>query len=798
MTSRKILAAMLALALVLPLGLPVGLTGCKKKEETAPLRGSRYEGTAYPTPGEAGNVQMHAVPPLWDEAAGALTTYRSEISVTPIPGEERYQTAIISSLVTATEDAVLREEPLPFADNQSVACGWLTEESFTYLFTRIQYETTGQSDGKWYLGRYDRTSGETAESEDIRPFFDPDHGSVEYLVPDQDGDICLGGMNEIVFFSPEFEYRRTIPIPNGSLSALGRTEEGEIRAACFVVEMDKTLLIVSAVDKASGTLTERFRCPMKHIGNPCFGPGAEFYYTADAGIFLLAAHEDGTAEEVPLMDYTLSDVSPQTASFHAVIDRDRLLFTEFTDGADGTGWFSRPVLYARAEETDLPDRVTVTLAVTASEPTLTERIVSFNKSQKEVRIEVTNYGQFATSDDRAAGEARLATDIVTGVFRPDIVIGTPNSAPVRQLFEKDLCSDLTPYLAADDLVNDANLIGAVKNVYGDGHGKLRALSTGVSFLTLAAPDSLLGEYAQRGYWTASEFVDFVSALPDGVAFAQIPCREYLDAILFSSDALAEFIDQEGAVCSFDGPEFRRILSLYADLPALEDALKDPALATLADPDAAIERFYTGRIALRESMIESPAHILGLPALFGTDACTLIGLPTAESRRGAGIRADMRDAIILTSFSEHPDEAWRAIRSLFEGVPQRMLSMNGAIRDPIPTLRTQLDFLLDAYENAEFLFRADGSSEMRRAAPENPTDPASLEQPGIVTRFTDEGRAALYDLLDCAGSPLDASVNEEILAIVTEELSALSAGAASIDSCAGRIQSRVSLWLAEHK
>ncbi|MBQ3707334.1 MAG: hypothetical protein II889_05415 [Clostridia bacterium] len=793
MLSKRILAALLAFALCLPLL----LAGCRKKEETEIARGSRYEGTAFVMPeGRRGSIQLYAVPPLWDEDGAALTVFCTEFDMKQVQDENKWEPTILSSLISTTADGIVREEPLPFASNQSVYCGWLDEDSFTYLFSLVEYDTTGKSDGTYRLGRYDRATGESVESGNVRGFFDPEHGSADLLVVDADGDIWIAGRQEILVFSPDFVYKKTIPAGNGSISTIGITEDGEIRAASWIFERNKTFLSVSAADKKNGTLSERFRCPLTDFGNPCFGPGMEIYYMTNAGVFGIEVQEDGSAASVPLMDYPASDVSRETAVFGGVIDRDRFLFTESQQDEEAV-WHTIPVLYTRTDDADLSDRVIVTLAYTAADATLTAKIVSFNKSQKEVRIEVEDYSRYNTSSDPDAGDRRLATDLVTGVFRPDIVVSTTESETVRQLFAKKLCTDLSPHLAADDLVNDENLIGAVKHVFGDGHGGIRALSTGVSLITVAAQTSLLGKYAQNGFWNASGFADFVRSLPPNVAFAQIPCREYLDLFLTSYGALGEFIDADSGTCSFDGEAFRRVLELLSDLPPLDEAMKDPALS---DPDAAAERFWSVKIALRDITIDSPAKVIGIPALFGTDDCTLIGLPTAQKRAGAGIQAEMRDAIVLTSFSEHPNEAWWAIRSFFEGQPRMTVSMNGQIYDPIPTLYSQIDRMIDAYIDGgmEFRFYADGSSERKRGDPEDPTDPGTLEKPGIVSFFREEDRARLHEILDIAGTPLDAAVDEEITAIVAEELSALYAGAASVDSCAKRIQSRVSIWLAEHK
>ena len=74
----------------------------------------------------------------------------------------------------------------------------------------------------------------------------------------------------------------------------------------------------------------------------------------------------------------------------------------------------------------------------------------------------------------------------------------------------------------------------------------------------------------------------------------------------------------------------------------------------------------------------------------------------------------------------------------------------------------------------------------------------LQRPGILFHYTKELAESFKPLLDEVGSPRTAIVNEEIADIINEEISAFCADACTAEDCAKRIQSRVSLWLAEHK
>ena len=69
---------------------------------------------------------------------------------------------------------------------------------------------------------------------------------------------------------------------------------------------------------------------------------------------------------------------------------------------------------------------------------------------------------------------------------------------------------------------------------------------------------------------------------------------------------------------------------------------------------------------------------------------------------------------------------------------------------------------------------------------------------MILDFTEKTAEKLKTILDTAGSPVMESVPNEIDEIIREEISAFFADAASAEDCAKKIQSRASIWLAEHQ
>jgi hypothetical protein len=79
---------------------------------------------------------------------------------------------------------------------------------------------------------------------------------------------------------------------------------------------------------------------------------------------------------------------------------------------------------------------------------------------------------------------------------------------------------------------------------------------------------------------------------------------------------------------------------------------------------------------------------------------------------------------------------------------------------------------------------------------------ALYSPGISYEVfpycTEEDVTAVRELIRTAGNPYRTRIPNEVRDIVTEEISAFLSGVGTAESCAAKIQSRASIWLAEHR
>jgi hypothetical protein len=147
--------------------------------------------------------------------------------------------------------------------------------------------------------------------------------------------------------------------------------------------------------------------------------------------------------------------------------------------------------------------------------------------------------------------------------------------------------------------------------------------------------------------------------------------------------------------------------------------------------------------------------------------------------------------MISSACESPELAWDLIRRCFTAEGEQ---------GGIPALKTSFDKKAELLYERQFedyyIPRADAQSQSydkKYADPEK-----KLKYPGYISTFDPEDRDKYAAILDEIGtSPSERGI-PEVRAIISEELSYFLAGVGSAEDCAGKIQSRASIWLAEHQ
>lgn len=623
---------------------------------------------------------------------------------------------------------------------------------------------------------YDMTSGESKTSEELNGLFDTaEEGGwfyVNSICVNKDGDIYIGSENEILVLNDSFVKRFSMPVERW-INSMASSPEGDI-------------YVMSHFDKGQGIAkinpeTKSFDNPIYPGDNTrqlMFGDGYDLYVEFEDGIYGCSFTEDGVVS-VMLMDYTNSDISRSSFTAIAMLDKDTLIASDRSSE-------NSLQLYKKVPDIDLSNIRTVEIVSTRGFDYFTTiGIVQYNKAHHDTRLLVTDYSKYATEENYQAGREKLINDIITGLYKPDIILTDNYSTVAENLIKNNIFMDIGTLIDNDAGMKRDDILGAVIRACSTSDGQLWGLPSSYNIDTLVGKTDTLGG---RTSWTFSEMIEFAKTLPEGTTLMQGLSQQ--SAFYQLDGFFTQFIDLKNNTCDFENENFYNILNFIASLPAEYDYSAD------RNRDNRYEKFQNGQIALYSMHLRDAASILEPECVFNTKDYTFIGFPTYGDNTRGGI-ISCSNIFVVTKFCENTDIAWDFIKSVAAPDGDSVSRSFGG-RD-LPILRESLRKLCEVFYDYEFEFYYSGGGGYGPRDPDNPHTQDDLNEPGILTHFTPEHTEALINYIDNdCGSPITEAIPDELQSIITEEITSFTGGAKTAEECAKVIQSRVKIWLSEHE
>lgn len=728
------------------------------------------------------------VQPYYDTETGEMRIYCTHWYESDVMNEDGYYDYLCDHilLTISTDGTILNEQKLSLGDNVYVNSGVLTKDKFYFL-----YNTYDQASGKdtYRAAFHDFTDGTNHVSDDVSGMFTPTADRwfyIDQLAIDGDGMIYLAAEQEIVVLDSTFAKQFSVTSQNW-INDMVTAADGTVYVTGY---FDNGYGFVP-VDKTAKALGKTSELPSNLSANQyLFGDGYDIFLSTDDGLYgynFASADSTEPAEPVLLFSYPNSDLFGNSIEISKIVSADCVIGYE----QDPETYDYRPVIYNRSADIDLSQVKVLEIAYTNSQWDLSSGIVQFNKANDGVRIVTRDYSQYNTDEDYTAGTKKLVNDILNGIYKPDMVTGYSASDDLlAQIYANNLYTDLYPLMEADGTIAKDDLLGCITRTYETGDGKLWALGKSLTVQTLMGTKEMLGD---RTGWTLSEMIDFANTLPDGTQLLLGLSQQTASSTLLGQNGYGMFIDMETNTCNFESEEFIKYLEYLATLPATYEEAIAATGWNQDDYDSRYLLYHNGQVALKNESYYGVNDWVGTDAEFNTPDVVRIGYPTADGT-SSGARVDMTPYVI-TSFCEYPDEAWDFIESLI--IPTESSRYSG--RNDFPVLKSE--FMKTCEEEYDSLFEVYFSGGMSWGPynPEYDDLEAEMQEPGIRKFFTEEDAKAMLAWFDNeVGAPTSDAVNEEITAIIEEEISSYLGGAKTASDCARIIQSRVNIWLAEHE
>ena len=547
------------------------------------------------------------------------------------------------------------------------------------------------------------------------------------------------------------------------------------------------------VDLETKTWGEKIKMPA-NVWNVYPGDDAyDFYYKNNDNIYGYTFASD-TKDK--LVDWMACDVDTSNMYDSGMLSDGRVVgMTQ--DWSSDTAAYQLIVLH-RIDASEVKEKTVLTLACMGLDWSLRSKIVEYNKSNDQYRIQVVDYSEYATDDDYNAGITKLTTEIISGSV-PDLFL--TSSLPIDKYAAKGVVADLYTFMdGGSGLSRDYFVPQVLKAIEKD--GKLYELPTKFSVETAYALSSIVDQYDT---WNVAAVQDAMAQLQEGATVFSTGWTKSSVLNNCLTRNLAAFVDWTTGKCTFDSEAFQQLLAFCNSFPA-ETSDGDGAIAYASSADIAIDdamwesdttRVTNGKQLMSTiEMYSFDSYIWNVYAI--RDKITFTGYPTED---GSGSSFGLQMPMAISSVTKYPDAAWEFVCSIIKkmntidennyyyGFPSSQAAFDAEMTD-IMTERYQLD------ENGEQVdWDGDGEPDkVIRGSYETMENGETVYKD--VYALTQEDIDQILGVINNTHSVYD--YDQEILDIITDEVAAYFAGDKDVQTTANMIQSRVNLYVQDQR
>ena len=559
---------------------------------------------------------------------------------------------------------------------------------------------------------------------------------------------------------------------------------------------------VVRVDTASQTVGAPLDLPSR-VSNYLYSAMAsesyDFVYKNAVGLY---GYDMASDTETELVNWINSDINVSNMS-DTYITPDGIVYTMLRK-YESDGQTLQILKMTRIPDEEVVEKYMLTYGCIYVDYNILEKIIEFNRTSEEYRITVREYSMYNSEEnDYQGGVTQFNNDIISGNI-PDI-IQISEKLPVANYASKGLFADLRPLIEADPVFAADDLYENILEAFSY-NGKLYQIAPSFSVRTLAGKSSLVGE---NDGWTMEEMNAALAKLEPGTDpfGGEITRVDFLNAICAA--VRDQFIDKETGTCSFNSPEFIRILEFAKTLP--EKSIWETTNWGEIGEDFYLDmetRYRDNRALLYQMYLNNYTTFWEVEqGMFG-EQISLVGYPN-ENRLGASIYPTTPFAISAQSLCR--EGAWAFISDYFADQKEQDADSMYQFSIFRSANRKLADRALAYHDNYWYEQESEDIEVVLPASSKTVVGsvPGTGSENGEKTwtywianqqidlgMMTEEAIARVDTFLESLTQcyQYDASM----MNIILEEASAFFSGQKSAEEIANLIQSRVSIYVAESR
>lgn len=605
---------------------------------------------------------------------------------------------------------------------------------------------------------------------------------------DGDGDLFVCTDDKVIVLDSSLNIRFEVEGSNlwGNLTLLSDGAVGTVVTESDTVNNTYTRLL-RTIDKSAGDWGAEYELPTG-VYEAYNGSGEYlFYYMKGQNLYgYKAVTEEGEDPNTFLVNLLEADISADNLEFFSFLADGRIVVMARSYVSEGRGLTL--AILTPTPRSEIPEKTVLTYATMYLGQTERNRIVDFNRSSAQYRIQVRDYSEYRTEDDYMAGVQKLNTEILAGEV-PDII--SVSNLPIRQYGAKGILEDLWPYIDSDpDIGGRAGLMDRVFTAAGQ-EGKLYQIFETFSIGTVVGAKSVVGD---RTSWTLADMQAALDSMPEGCAlFNDYDTKGNVLSTVLSMN-LDSFVDWNEGKCYFDTDQFKNLLAFADSFPLEYDW---EAAGSSGEWDDDYTRISEGRQMLMNESISQFQAIQMQKAEFGGEI-SYIGFPVEDG--GVGSCFEVDDGWAMSAACADKEGAWSFMRQLL--LPKYTGDDDGFFNyREFPANKADFDAVVKASmtpsgyevdENGEQVLDEDG----------NPIETSNWSW-GVgggltisIYATTQEEYDQIMDLYNKVDRMAGADTN--VYNIVNEVAGSYFAGDRSLDDAAGLIQNKVTTYVNENR
>lgn len=674
------------------------------------------------------------------------------------------------------------------------------DADYPYLYSRITNISADKNGNMYVLEEYYASSGNESDQPKqgafIRKFDsagkelfkvekegltgDGEDGYVQNMLLSPEGKLCLvlqGEGSKLVFVDENLK-----PVGEKKLSEIGwisgiaHSAEGKSYLMYFgnegaaVSELD-----FEAQDIKNTASLGSYGYSSIYTG----GGGYEFLAGDNASLY---GYNAETGKNEYILSFVNSGIDMNNIRILNTLENGDLLaltdnsMTYFPGGGGGSGAEDQSyelVYLKKTPKSEAPQVQTLTLAGTYIDGFLSQKVIEFNKKNKDVKIEVKDYSVFNTDKDYTAGETKLLTEIGAGNV-PDMLC---SQMSMQQSFiKKGLFIDLLPLIEADkELGGRSALVASVLNACLT-DGKLYTLSAGFSHICCVAPSDLLPdklvsfEAAKAAKEKLGEDAGYFDSYMDGPAFLRF-------AMYLNQD---DFVDLKNGTAMFDSPKFIDLLNLAKEMP-----VRNRDMANMDYEEPAI-RMRDGKQLFMILNNDGELSTYRMLSSLLDGKINFCSLPGSDKVFSAFM---MQGGLSISTNCANPELAWKFVRTLVSDVSSYE---DGSMWGAFPMNAKSFDNLINKLME-KHMIKDENGNEVEESRYSMGTSSGETISIYALTAEQCDALLGLFEETYVVNEP-----DLKLMEIIGEETAAFFEGTKTAEETAKLIQNRASIYVSESK